>query len=243
MENYSQFWKPPSADESRLEDLREVESILQYSFHNPGLLQCALTHSSSTADDQRHNERMEFFGDAILDFVICEHLVYAWPGRREGELTELKSDVVRRGALAEVMSGLGIRNYIILGRGIAQSEELPDSVYANIFEAIVAAIYLDGGLAAAREFVLRFLDESLRTAGEGPERRNFKSLLQQRLQRDSHSVPSYVVISESGPDHLKDFEVAVLIHGKERGRGKGANKKAAEQAAARKALEVMEETG
>ncbi len=226
---------PVDAAESELV-LREM---LGYRFKDEELLRRALTHSSSTADKLGDNERFEFFGDAILDFVVCEHLFQNRPQLAEGALTEIKSAAVSRRALGKVAKRLGLRPHLILGRGIGGHRNLPESVYANVFEALIAAVYLDGGLDAAREFILRHLAEVLRLAEGCSARHNYKSRLQEAAQGRGQGNPEYLVLSEAGPDHAKRFEVAVRLDGEEIGRGVGANKKQAQQLAARAGLRML----
>ncbi len=221
------------------ESLRPFEVKLGYSFVNRALLRHALTHSSSTTGKLRDNERMELLGDAILGMIVCEHLYRAHPQMTEGELTEIKSAVVQRETLTQAARELGVRPFLILGKGVAQRRELPASILANVFEALVAAIYLDDGYAAARDFSLSALADAIAETLARPGSRNYKSILQQLLQQRGGAVPDYQVVGESGPDHNKSFEVAALVAGAERGRGRGANKKEAEQAAARAALVAL----
>lgn len=216
-----------------------LQESLGYRFHDISLLAHALTHPSSTSEKLADNERLEFFGDSILDFIVCEHLFYTYPHRPEGELTEVKSALVRRRSLAFVARELNIRPYLGLGRGIALRKTLPDSVYANVFEAIVAAIYQDGGMEPAREFVLRVLRKELDRVHDLPVALNYKSVLQQELQRERGVTPRYTVIRTSGPDHNKVFVMAALCGDEEVGRGEGGSKKMAEQNAAKAALESL----
>ncbi len=220
-------------ERARLETLEET---IDYAFDDADLLRRALTHASSTSLRHCDNERLEFFGDAILDLVVSEYLFRHSPSSREGELTEMKSAVVCTRTLALAANRLGVRPYLFLGRGISTREELPLSLYANTFEALVAAIYLDGGFDAARGFILAQLAEELAEVREEPPNRNYKSLLQEWMQRDGRAIPHYEVADESGPDHAKEFDVVAYEDEREIGRGRGRTKKAAEQAAARAAL-------
>lgn len=220
-------------------DLDALESALGYCFNDREILRRALTHASSTAEAGRDNERLEFFGDAVLDFVVCEHLFHEFPSRGEGELTEVKSELVRRRTLARAAKSLNVRDFLVLGRGISGREKLPASVYANVFEALVAAIYLDGGYGPVQAFILECLHEDLHACFDKPLLTNFKSFLQQQLQRSAGAPPEYRVISEQGPDHAKIFEVAVYAASAELGRGQGVSKKEAQQMAAKAALEHL----
>ena len=229
----------PDKENEAASSLAGLMARLGYRFGDAALLRRALTHSSSTADKYEDNERLEFFGDAVLDLIVCEYLYHACPWHREGELTEIKSVAVRRQTLAQAAEKLGLRPYLVLGKGIAGRQDLPPSVHANVFEAVLAAIYLDGGYLPARAFVLRNLRTVMDEALLQPHADNHKSLLQQHLQREARAVPIYRVTAESGPDHAKRFEVSALIEGVERGRGVGASKKEAEQAAAEQALQAL----
>lgn len=227
---------PDQRTENTPTDFDATEACLGYAFRDRDLLRCALTHSSSTTDKSRDNERLEFFGDAILAMVVCEHLYHTHPCEREGPLTEVKSSLVRGGTLARAARAMGLRPHLILGRGIAGRKRLPDSVYANIFEALVAAIHLDGGIAAARDFIRRKLLPVMDGGDRLAEDRNYKSEFQQRRQKDGGPVPEYRVLLASGPDHDKEFVVGVFVEDRECGRGRGGSKKEAEQSAARNAL-------
>ncbi len=230
----------PCADAERL---RRCEERFGYAFHDPGLLRLALTHASSTADKRRDNERLEFFGDAVLGFLVSQYLYENRPELREGELTELRSVLVRRRTLARAMRRMDLKECLILGGGIDPGRALPVSVLANAFEALLAAIYLDGGMEPARAFLRRWLAPEMPPAGSGLPESNYKSLLQTRLQKSGKEVPTYEVMGESGPEHEKIFTVAAIVNGRECGRGTGRNKKDAEQQAARVAMEHMEARG
>ena len=238
--------------------LRELEAALGYSFGEKELLAQALTHSSRKSDLRRSNERLEFLGDAILGAVISEYLYRAYPDYAEGDLTRLKSAVVSRTALARVAKDMSLGRYLIVAKGVArlpegerdgddaefptepgQEKRVPQSLLADAVEAIIAAVYLDGGSEAARSFVLRHLTPAIERADSNAHGDNFKSALQQYTQREKGCVPMYELTAEDGPDHGKSFEVATLIAGQRYGRGRGRTKKAAEQEAARRTLEML----
>jgi ribonuclease-3 len=225
------------------ERLRRCEERIGYSFADPALLQLALTHASSTADKRRDNERLEFFGDAVLGFLVSQYLYENRPELREGELTELRSILVRRRTLARAMRRMDLKECLILGGGIDPDRALPGSVLANVFEALLAAIYLDGGMKPAGAFLRQWLAPEMPPAGSGLPETNYKSLLQTRLQKAGRGVPDYTVVGESGPEHEKIFTVAAVVEGRECGRGTGRNKKDAEQQAARAAMEHLEARG
>jgi ribonuclease-3 len=220
-------------------DLEAVQEKLGYRFRDPGLLVVALTHSSAKGEDRPSNERLEFLGDAILGAIVAEYLHDALPDTAEGELTRLKSVVVNSRQLAQVTERLDLLPHITVGKGIAVSRQLPRSLAGNVFESVVAAIHLDRGFEQARTFVLRCLHEDIKVAMADPRGRNFKSLLQQEVQKLFGSVPTYRVVSEAGPDHLKSFEVVAEIEGQAHGVSRGRTKKEAEQKAARLALENL----
>ncbi len=223
----------PDEDEIRL---RLAEQITGANFRDRSLLRQALTHASSTASKSEDNERLEFLGDAVLDLIVREYLFLHYPEAREGEMTEGKSVVVCKDVLASAGKKLGLGECLFVGRGVF--ETLPDSLLANGFEALVAALYLDGGYEQARSFVLSALGE--RFAPAMAERVNCKSALQEWMQKKSNTVPEYRVVASSGPDHDKQFEVAVFDSRTEIGRGTGRSKKEAEAEAARDALAKMD---
>lgn len=220
--------------------LRTLEEALEVTFHQPDHLLHALVHSSAKDDSLPCNERMEFLGDSVLGMVVSEHLFHLFPGHPEGELSSIKSVVVSSQSLSVCAKTLGLADFVILGKGILQKKVIPDSVLANALEAIVAAIYLDAGLDAARKFVLRVLTPRIEEVLTDRHEKNWKSLLQHFTQKELASVPVYRVRAESGPDHEKSFEVVVEVEGKPYGPGTGKTKKDAEQHAARMALEAIQ---
>jgi len=224
---------------SRNEVLEAVQAILAYRFKNTDLLESALTHASIAEHRLASNERLEFLGDAILGLVVCEELYNTFPEYMEGELTRIKSVVVSRETCARVATDLGLMEYVSLSKGITGSASLPSSLPACAYEALVGAIYLDGGLEAAQRFVLAHMREEIERVEAGEHRPNYKSLLQQHAQRDLGTTPHYEVLDEKGPDHAKAFEVAVVIRGRRYPAAWGPSKKAAEQRAAMEALRVL----
>ena len=219
---------------------QRAEEILGYQFANPELLAEALTHSSVTADRLRSNERMEFLGDALLGAVVCDYLFHHYPEFLEGELTKVKSAVVSRKACAEVAIELGLPELLSLGKGmINRGEQLPASLAAAVYESLVAAIYLDGGIHAAQRFILRDMTRVIEEAAASAHQRNFKSVFQQWAQKAVDQVPTYRLLDESGPDHSKAFRVCAELSGKQYGAAWGTNKKEAEQEAALLALKEL----
>ncbi|MDR1520281.1 MAG: ribonuclease III [Planctomycetota bacterium] len=221
------------------ERVRLCETALGHVFSDKTRLLQALAHSSSTQDKTRSNERLEFLGDAIIDFVVREHLFHSYPQRQEGDLTEAKSAVVCRSALAEAARRIDLPDFLILGRGIGKRRPIPESLIADAFEAVVAAIHLDGGIQSARNFILGCLGAAIPAAIEKASLDNHKSVLQKILQQNRRRLPEYRILSIAGPEHARTFRVAALIGGRELGQGSGPNKKTAEQAAARSALENL----
>ena len=220
-------------EQDRLEACQEA---VGYRFREPFWLQKALTHSSNRNDQGLSNERMEFLGDAILGMVISEHLFHRYQTYTEGELTTIKSVVVCQRTLARHSRALGLDKFLSVGRGMSEARRLPSSVVANVFEAIVAAIYLDRGLGPAREFIFRNLADEIEEAERTKHETNYKSLLQQLVQREMACTPAYRVIEEAGPDHAKSFRVVTVINDAEYGTGWGRNKKEAEQRSAKESI-------
>ena len=219
--------------------LQELEQRLGYRFNDRSLLRTALTHASIADRRVMSNERLEFLGDAVLGMVACEHLFRWLPERLEGELTKIKSHVVSRQTCAEIATDLRLQECILLGKGMSPREALPQSVSAAVLEAVIGAIYLDGGLEAARALVLPLLAPRVEQASRTGHQYNYKSVVQQSLLSMGMPAPSYVVLDEKGPDHAKGFEVAV-VSGERRFPGCwGASKKAAEQLAALAALREL----
>ncbi|MEZ6062628.1 MAG: ribonuclease III [Planctomycetaceae bacterium] len=197
-------------------DLSQVEAALlacqeriDYRFQDRKLLRRCLTHSSCAATRLDCNERLEFLGDSVLGIVICEHLFQEFPDRREGQLTQQKSHLVSRSTCAAVADRLQLQELIFVGRGLRR---IPDSVKAATTEALIAGIYLDGGLDAARRFILWAYAPELRNCSAG-EAENYKSLLQEETQRVGNVTPNYVMVDQRGPDHAREFLVAAEVAG------------------------------
>lgn len=225
---------------SEVEALEQAQERLGYRFRDPGLLATALRHASSAEDRLESNERQEFLGDAVLGFVVSEYLYRQFPHCLEGELTKIKSAVVSRRVCAKVSQELGLTSLLKLGKGMSERGSLPASVSAAVVEAIIAAMYLDGGLEVARQFILRYFEPYIVEAARSRHQHNFKSVLQQYTQRCQMGNPLYVVLDEKGPDHAKAFEVCVQIGSRRFGSAWANSKKEAEQKAA---LEALRELG
>ncbi|HTV48687.1 MAG TPA: ribonuclease III [Phycisphaerae bacterium] len=219
--------------------LEKAQKVLEYRFQNPKLLEAAITHASSASDRLESNERMEFLGDAVLGLIICRRVYELYPDRREGQLTVLKSAVVSRKTCAAVSDTIGLTELIRVGPGMEKPGRLPHSLAAGVFEAVIGAIYLDGGYEPAAGFVLKHMQPWLDRYAESAHQHNFKSVLQQYVQRTMTCTPVYEVLEESGPDHNKSFRVRVLIGSKAYDPSWGHSKKQAEQDAAFLALQAL----
>ncbi len=212
---------------------------LGYQFEDPALLYSALTHASGAEDRLDSNERLEFLGDSILGFLTCELLFHRYPDFLEGDLTQIKSAVVSRSTCARIGYRMGLPEFLLTGKGIDLRTGLPKSLVANAFESIIAAIFLDGGIMAARRFLVEHLVVEIQEIIDGNAQLNFKSSLQQLAQRDHGGPPSYHVLDETGPDHRKSFQICAQIGERRFSPAWGSNKKQAEQRAAGNALAEM----
>jgi ribonuclease-3 len=225
--------------ETQESDFARCERRIGYVFRDKSLLNAALTHASGAQHRLASNERLEFLGDAILGAVVCELLYVQYPDYLEGDLTKVKSVVVSRQSCAKISEALGLQEFLILGKGMTTHPNVPPSLLADVFESLAAAIYLDGGDAAARDFIQRYMGPEIELAAAGELGGNYKSLLQQLAQRENGSTPTYQLLDEKGPDHSKCFKVSAQI-GHTRYQGAwGRNKKEAEQRAARNALSEL----
>ncbi len=222
--------------------IRELEEAIGYRFKNITLLQNALAHSSY-ANERWHNsllsnERLEFLGDSILGMLVAEYLYRTFPDRPEGELTRMRADMVCETTLAAIADQIGLGKHLLLGRG----EELSGgrtrpSILADAVESVIAASFLDGGMEAARQFIAKFVLPTVPVTRLHHE--DFKTDLQELVQKKRDQVLHYALVSESGPDHDKEFVVELTLNGRLLGRGLGSSKKRAEQDAARQALEKL----
>lgn len=226
--------------EAEFERVRLCEEHLGYRFREPQLLAQALTHSSIKSPDTPSNERLEFLGDSVLGLVMTEFLYNYYQEQDEGTLTQIKSAVVSTNTLAGESQRLKLSDLYNVGKGVNRRKSLPTSLQANVFEAVVAAIYKDGGLECARRFILRNLFHKVLAVVANEHQRNYKSLLQQLAQKELNVTPTYRVVSEKGPDHSKHFEVVALIGRESFPAGVGKSKKEAEQNAAREAYEAFQ---
>ena len=226
--------------------MRDLEKKLHYTFQNPALLEEALNHSSYANEHRaaglRSNERLEFLGDSVLGFVTAEFLFRNHPDLPEGDLTRIRAALVCEQSLYEVAQKLGLGQYLKLGRGEeAGGGRERTSILADATEAVFAAVYLDGGINAVSALIRRCLLDAEQEEVMEERRRDYKTALQELIQRQADQVLTYHMVGEEGPDHDKTFLAEVQLNGQPVGRGSGHSKKEAEQAAARAALEAMGE--
>jgi len=224
--------------------LGDVEAVMSYSFTNPDLLLDSLTRRSYWHENrdscERHNERLEFLGDAVLGLVIAEKLYEEFPQFEEGDLQKSRAKLVNRTSLANLARELGIGKFIRMGRG----DELSgcrdrDSILADTLEALIAAVFLDGGFIAAKSFILKAFSDLIEILNNGSEEHDYKSLFQERIQSSMGMTPTYQVVAQWGEEHCKTFAVAVQVGEDTVGQGTGRNKRQAAQNAARNALEAL----
>ncbi|MBA7631958.1 Ribonuclease 3 [subsurface metagenome] len=218
------------------ETLQQLEQTISHKFSDKSLLAQAFTHSSAVDNRLLSNERLEFLGDAVLAVVICQTLFERFSGYLEGDLTKVKSMLVSRGSCARLSRQLRLHKFLKVGKGMASSRALSGSLAAGVLEAVIAAIYIDSGFDAARSFTLRIFGSLLEQADAEQVQGNFKSLLQQYVQEQFNSTPTYVLLDEKGPDHNKCFEAEAVIAKRHFLSAWGTNKKEAEQKAAFNAL-------
>jgi ribonuclease III len=221
-----------------------LERRISYRFTDRGLLEQALTHRSRAAEDPTggvsDNESLEFLGDAVLGFVVADMLYRQYPDFDEGQKSKIKASAVSTQALARHAEQLQLGEHLILGRGEEKTggRQKP-ALLADVFEALVAAIYLDGGLEASAAFLRRELQAAIDEGRDHSRVRDYKSALQERLQAEGRPLPEYRVSGESGPDHRKTFTIEVVVAGEVLGTATGRAKKEAEQEAARQAFDAL----
>lgn len=222
-------------------DPRDYHEFPFYNFHYPGLLKEALTHKSFVNESPikgiKDNERLEFLGDAVLDMVISEYLFERLPEAREGELSKIKSTVVSEPTLAEIARKINIGDFIVMGKGENLSlGRSKNSLLANTLEAVIAAIYLDGGPQEAIRFIHRWFIETIENILTHQVTFDYKTDFQEECQKKYEVLPEYRLIKTTGPDHSKTFEVHLMVKGNVMGIGIGKSKKEAEQKAAKEGL-------
>ena len=222
-----------------------LEAKLEYGFQNKALLLTALSHSSYANENKSaglmSNERLEFLGDSVLGQVVSSHLYLSYPKMPEGQMTRLRAELVCEQSLYEVAKTLELGKFIKLGKGEEHTGgRQRESILADAVEAIIAAMYLDGGIDISKQFIDRYILAGFE-AEEAHSVTDYKTALQERVQRRAGQVLSYELVSESGPDHRKTFTMCVSLNGRPIGEGSGRTKKEAEQNAAKSGLEAISE--
>lgn len=223
--------------------MQELENKIGYSFKNKALLNEALTHSSYANEHKskhiKYNERLEFLGDAVLSIVVSDYIFKHCPELPEGELTKLRASLVCEKSLYEFAKKIGLGSYLVLSKGERHNggAERP-SILSDAFEALIAAIYIDGGIEPARKHILNFVIPAIGNSKKARVK-DYKTTLQEIIQKNPGEKIEYVPVSETGPDHDKHFVFEVHLNSNVIGRGGGRSKKEAEQQAAREALELM----
>ncbi len=223
-------------------DYKRIYEVIDYTFKNKELLTTALTHSSyanELHDGTKYNERLEFLGDSVLSIVVSDYIYLNCPELPEGKLTKLRASLVCEKSLYQYAKQISLGSYIRLSRGERHSggDDRP-SILSDAFEALIAAIYLDGGIEPARKFVLRFVVPDIKSS-KPKKFKDYKTTLQEIIQKNPEERLTYVLVKETGPDHDKHFVVEVHLNSNVIGKGGGRSKKEAEQQAAREALELM----
>lgn len=231
-------------EKSRLERLKQFAKRLRIPLGDGQLLNEALTHKSYTHEHKMNpscnNEKLEFLGDSVLGLVISQHVFETYPGVTEGGLSKVKSVIVSAQVLSEKAAALDLGDFILLGKGEEKSGgRIRTSLLADALEAVIGAVYLVGGLPAARELVLSLLQEDVGKVFSGRIEKDYKTLLQEHFQKTQKTAPWYEVIREWGPDHNRNFEAACMVSGKNLATGIGKNKKEAEQLAAHEAIKKL----
>lgn len=229
----------------RKEKLMEFENIIDYKFNDIKLLNRALTHSSYANEykkkNLKYNERLEFLGDSVLGLVISDYIFNNYKSYPEGELTKIRALVVCEPSLAAIAKKINLGEFLLLGKGEESTGgRNRTSILSDAFEAVLGAIYIDGGINVSQKFILENLIQTIKDAVKGEILLDYKTELQEVIQKTSNSRIEYRVIKEEGPDHNKKFFVEVLNNGKALGSGNGSSKKEAEQEAAKSALNKVD---
>jgi len=232
-------------DEDRLKQLEELQKRIGYTFRNPQLLETSLTHKSyineNPRSDAADNERMEFLGDAVLGLCISDLLMKKHVDLDEGDLSQIRALLVKEKPLADMATMLGLGEYLLLGRGEENSGgRQKESLLANAFEALIAAVYLDSTYSRARTFIRRLMTPMIEDKALPAQCEDFKTLLQELCHKKYKAPPVYTLLAESGPDHDKTFEVEVSAGDFIRRTGRGKSKKEAQKQAAQKAWEYLQ---
>lgn len=229
---------------AKMNEWNDCQKDLGISFHQESLLEQAFVHLSYLNENpsfaRPSNERLEFLGDAILNFIVTEKLYEEFSQLSEGELTEIRAALVCRDTLGELASSLKLGDWLLLGRGEeANGGREKESNLANAMEALIGALYLDQGIAKARRFILRQLEPELEKIKAGKITPNYKALVQELIQGQKKPTPVYRLVEATGPDHIKQFTAEILVEGEALGKGVGKSKKVAESQAARAAWEKL----
>jgi ribonuclease-3 len=232
-------------------ELTECEEIVGYKFKNLELFRQCFIHSSYVNEHPnfKDNERLEFFGDKIIDFVVTEFLYNNFPDEEEGRLTERRKNLVSKEPLGEVAIDLGLSKYILLGKGVDIPVNPAEKVYSSLYESVVAGLYIDGGYDIAKKFIYKTLLNKKRLNKSCQNKKpikindcdlkDYKSTLQEYVQSLKHNSPTYVTIGKTGPDNMPEFTEAVMVNGVKIAEGKGKSKKLAQQQSAKNALEIL----
>jgi ribonuclease-3 len=242
MNYYSHFQLPP-VDGVRKKELKLFEKLIGIRFKNLELLNLAFSHRSfahESEGDIDSNERLEFLGDSVLGLIVSEYLYHVMPDKNEGDLAKIKSFVVSEDSLSMLSQKIRVDNYILIGKGEEYSGgRSKKTLLADALEAIIGAYYIDSGYAPVKEFVLGLLIPEIDKVVQDKHKKDYKSLLQEYVQKRFKSYPRYLVVEKTGPDHDRTFVVEVVIHNKGYGKGEGKNKKEAEQEAAGVAFNAL----
>ncbi|MGB7604068.1 MAG: ribonuclease III [Lutisporaceae bacterium] len=228
----------------REEQLKELQRAIEYAFNDSSLLNTAMTHSSYTAnraEKLEHYERLEFLGDSILSMIVSQYIFRNCKELAEGQLTRVRANIVCEASLYEAAEKIDLGEFLLISKG----EELTGgrsriSILADAFEALIAAIYLDGGINKAKSFVLDTLKDIIKRAIQNKIVSDYKSYIQEYIQKTSQAKISYELLLEEGPAHSRTFEIAMMLDDKTIGIGRGNSKKEAQQAAAKNAMEKLE---
>ena len=220
----------------------DAQEKIGYEFKNSQLLRQCFTHSSYAHEHGgvKNNERLEFFGDSVLKLFTSKLLYEKYANYPEGDLSKIRSMIVSEKPLAEAVDRLGLDKYLIKGVGESRNVTASKAIKCDMFEAIVGAVYLDGGFDVAKAHVLRFIKDELFNHNETDGFKDYKTALQEIIQRNPEESVTYILTNETGPDHDKVFEVEVRLNSNTIGRGKGKNKKSSEMMAAKNALENLD---
>lgn len=225
-------------------NLEKLEKLISYEFKNKDLLKEALAHRSYLNENPKwhlpHNERLEFLGDAVLELIVTEALFEKFPKEPEGKLTTLRAALVNYQMLAKLSKEINLEKFILMSRGEAKDTgRAREVILANAIEALIGALYLDGGYDGAKHFVEKIVLPEIKEVIQKGLDKDPKSLLQEKSQAEMKSTPIYKLLNQSGPDHKKNFIVGVYLNGKEIAKGEGLSKQDAEVEAAKRALEAI----